>query len=227
MQTPDHNDHVILNWISQLPNDIEERVRGAMSPKLFKAGESIYRYGEEADATYQVVEGSVQTNNVTAEGKELLMHIMMPGECFGEIGLIEGSKRAQNSVARGDTLLSVLKKSDFNQFRAIHPEINAALLKMQCGRLRMTFLFMEDSALRTLRQRLARRLILMATMGGAKESGQILIKLALSQEELGKMLGASRQSINKELSFLEKEGIIEKKRSGIAILDPHALNSLT
>ncbi len=198
-----------------------------MKSPLDKAGESIYRFGEEADATYQVLNGSIQTSNVTAEGKEILLHIMQPGECIGEIGLIEGSRRAHNAEAREDCQLAVLRKHEFNTLRSIHPEINEAILQMQCTRLRMVFMFIEDSALRPLRQRLARRLVLMATMMGARQGEQIFIKLSLSQEELGKMLGASRQSINKELSFLEKESIVEKSRDGICILDPAALNAIT
>ncbi|MCV6613485.1 MAG: Crp/Fnr family transcriptional regulator [Cellvibrionaceae bacterium] len=216
-----------LNWIAQLPPAVEAEVRAAMKLKVFPAGEAIYRYQEEADATYQVQSGSVQTSNVTAEGKEILLHIMQIGECFGEIGLIEGSRRAHTAAAREDTELAVLSKADFNALRRRHWEINEALLKMQCTRLRMVFMFIEDSALRPLRQRLARRLVLMATMMGSKQGEQIIIKLALSQEELGKMLGASRQSVNKELSYLEKHNIVAKTRDGIAIVDPAALNALT
>lgn len=216
-----------LNWIAQLPQHVEAEVRAAMKPRLVKAGEAIYRFGEEADATYQVINGSIQSSNVTAEGKEILLHIMQPGECFGEIGLIEGSRRANNTEAREDCELAVLNKNDFNDLRSRHPEINEAILQMQCMRLRMVFMFIEDSALRPLRQRLARRLVLMATMLGSRDEQQIFIKQSLSQEELGKMLGASRQSINKELSLLEKEGIVEKSRDGIRILDPAALNAIT
>lgn len=226
-QPSGENRESTLNWIAQLPLEVEQQVRAAMKPRFAKAGESIYRFGEEADATYQVLTGSIQTSNVTAEGKEILLHIMQPGECFGEIGLIEGSRRAHNAEAREDCQLAVLPKHEFNTLRRIHPEINEAILQMQCTRLRMVFMFIEDSALRTLRQRLARRLVLMATMMGARQGEQIFIKLSLSQEELGKMLGASRQSINKELSFLEKEAIVEKSRDGICILDPAALNAIT
>lgn len=216
-----------LNWIAQLPEAVEAEVRAAMKLKPVQAGESIYRFGEEADALYQVISGSVQTSNVTAEGKEILLHIMQPGECFGEIGIIEGSLRAHNAEAREDCELAAMNKKEFNELRKRHPEINEAILQMQCTRLRMVFMFIEDSALRPLRQRLARRLVLMATMMGAQKGEQIFIKLTLSQEELGKMLGASRQSINKELSYLEKEGIVEKSRDGICILDPAALNAIT
>ncbi|GAA6152360.1 Crp/Fnr family transcriptional regulator [Pseudoteredinibacter isoporae] len=216
-----------LNWIAQLPAAVEAEVRAALKPRPIQAGETIYRFGEEADAIYQVTSGSVQTSNVTAEGKEILLHIMQPGECFGEIGIIEGSLRAQNAEAREDGELAAMNKKEFNELRKRHPEINEAILQMQCTRLRMVFMFIEDSALRPLRQRLARRLVLMATMMGAQKGEQIFIKLTLSQEELGKMLGASRQSINKELSYLEKEGIVDKSRDGICILDPAALNAIT
>jgi len=216
-----------FNWIAKLPARVAEQVTAHLSYRQLQAGQVAYRYAEEADATYQIINGSIQTSNVTSEGKEILIHIMMPGDCFGEIGLIEGSLRAQTAYAREDTELAVLNKKDFNQLRAQHPEINDELLKMQCRRLRMTMVFMEDSALRSLSQKLARRLIMMATMTGVQRDNHILIKLVLSQEELGQMLGASRQSINKELNQLERQNIIRKSKEGICILDPQALNQIS
>lgn len=222
-----NKDDANFNWVGKLPKDVAEQVQAKMTHRQLKTGESVYRNGDQADATYQIIQGSIQTSNVTPEGKEILIFVMQPGDCFGEIGLIEGSLRSQTTQAREATELAVLNKQNFNQLRKDHPEINDELLKMQCRRLRMTIAFMEDSALRSLPQKLARRLISMTTMIGVPQGKHILIKLNLSQEELGKMLGASRQSINKELKLLERQQIIRKNKDGICILDPQALNQLS
>lgn len=222
-----NKDDANFNWVAKLPKAVAEQVQAKMTYRQLQTGESIYHNGDEADATYQIIQGSIQTSNVTPEGKEILFFVMQPGDCFGEIGLIEGSLRSQSTQAREATELAVLNKQNFNKLRKEYPEINDELLKMQCRRLRMTIAFMEDSALCTLPQKLARRLISMATMTGVPQDNHILIKLNLSQEELGKMLGASRQSINKELKLLERQQIIRKSKDGICILDSHALNQLS
>jgi CRP-like cAMP-binding protein len=197
-----------------------------MRPVEYADGESIYRYGEEADLLAQITSGLVELGIVSAEGKEILVHIMQPGDCFGEMGLIDESARAQTASARGATTLSILHKQDFLSLRRQYPEINEELVKMQTRRIRMLLLFLEKSTLSGLRQILAQRLLALANMFGEKQGDAITIRAKLSQEELGKMVGASRQSINKELSYLQEQNILQLLPDGFLLKDPEALKQL-
>jgi CRP-like cAMP-binding protein len=90
----------------------------------------------------------------------------------------------------------------------------------------MLLLFLEKSTLSGLRQILAQRLLALANMFGEKQGDAIAIRARLSQEELGKMVGASRQSINKELSYLQEQNILQLLPDGFLLKDPEALKQL-
>jgi len=217
---PDDTDY---NWIDRLPKQVRTAVHNTMSVREFPDGELIYHYGDEPDVLLQIKSGLVELSMVSEEGKEVLIHIMKPGDCFGEMGLINGSTRIQTASARGDTRLLTLGQQDFNQLRQQYPQVNEELLNMQCRRVRLLLVFMEKSALSNIRQILAQRLLTLASMFGEKQGDSVFIRANLSQEELGKMVGASRQSINKELNVLQQEQILQLLPEGILIKDMEAL----
>jgi len=217
---PDDTDY---NWIARLPERVRAAVHNAMSVREYPDGEQIYHYGDEPDVLSQIKSGLVELGLASVEGKEMLIHIMKPGDCFGEMGLINGSARVQNASARGDTCLLTLSNADFNVLRRQYPEINEELLNMQCRRVRLLLLFMEKSSLSSIRQILAQRLLTLAGMFGEEQGDGVFIRVNLSQEDLGKMVGASRQSINKELGYFQKEQILQLLPDGILLKNLIAL----
>jgi len=98
-------------------------------------------------------------------------------------------------------------------------ELYDALLRLNCRRLRLMFDQLEDLNTRPLRSRLARQLLLLAKSYGVGEGEQVVrIGLALAQEDLAQLLGASRQRVNQELKALEREGLLDVEPTRLVIL---------
>jgi CRP-like cAMP-binding protein len=212
-----HNEASYHNWIDRLPADVREAVRDCMHKRRLAPGESVYRCGESAEALYQVVEGELEAIHVSAEGKELLLILIYPGDCFGESGLIDGSKRLFNTSARHMSTVAVLPGGHFARLRDQHPAINHELLRAQTARLQITMTAIAAYALQSLRQRILRRLTLLAGTARQQPDGRVLIQTGLSQKEYGKLFGASRQSVNKELNLMQQQHLIELCKNGILI----------
>jgi CRP-like cAMP-binding protein len=86
-------------------------------------------------------------------------------------------------------------------------------------RLRFLFMLAEDASLLPLRQRLARAIVRMGhSVGKIAEDGRATIE-GISHDELGKMVGATRQSVGRELKKLEQEGSIEIQYGKLIIGD--------
>ena len=113
--------------------------------------------------------------------------------------LFEGLPRTHDGNAHGDTTLLIVRKPDFKALLAAHVELYDALLCLNCRRLRLMFDAVEDLNTRPLAARLARQLLLLARSYGIAEGEEIRIGLALAQEDLAQLLGASRQRVNQEL----------------------------
>ena len=71
--------------------------------------------------------------------------------------------------------------------------------------------------------RLAKKLAELAESYGEKKKDAIQINLSLTQKELGDMIGATRESVNKELKILHEKGLIVKEGNKIKICDMERL----
>lgn len=206
------------NWISQLDKALRLQIDARMSERDFCHGESVYRQGDRAHCLYQVASGRVKVANYSPDGKELLFSILRAGDCFGEMSLIDAQPRLNHVSALGDTRLKLLAKADFLEFYDGFPEVAKSLNVMFCRRLRFSFHGMEGLSLMSVRERLAVSLLRFATR---HESD--LPSVEVSQEELGKMLNATRQSIGKELKYFESQGLIELRYGKVILCDVKAL----
>ncbi len=186
-------------------------------------GEAIYRQGEPPSEMYQLVEGAVKICNFSADGREVVTGEFHPGDCFGEMGLIDGLPRISHAFASRDALLRVLTRANFEELCARFPEIQRELVLMLCRRVRYLYALNEESSGLSLHQRLARSLLRMAYSRVSDHPDRELY-ISISQEELGQLLGASRQSINKELKALAGEGAVELRYGRIYIRDLELLS---
>lgn len=205
------------NWIDRLPADVREAVHGCMHKKRLARGEALFYCGDVVEALYQVVEGEMELINVSPTGKELLLYLLYSGDCFGEGGLTDGSAHFYTASARHMSTVAVLPGGQFARLRGQHPAINHELLRTQSVRLRIAATAVEAYALKSLRQRILRRLALLAKDSGQQQESNVLIQTGLSQQEYGKLFGASRQSVNKEMNLMQKQHLIELRKNGILI----------
>jgi len=215
------------SWIDALPEPVKDDILEAMTTLSLKQGAYVYAQGSESLALYRVLEGQIIISNISAEGKEYVPYVVDEGNCFGELGLIDGLPRANNACAHGDAVLQVLSKSEFWRLREKHPEIADQLLLFINHRLRLTYAVLENISLSSLAQQLALRLYFAASRYSTQNSGRHEFTFKLPQEELGKGLGVSRQSINKALKELLEHDLISMKDGRIVVHDLQRLKSFS
>lgn len=146
---------------------------------------------------------------------------MLPPAWFGEVSLLDRLPRAHSAIALADSaLLSVsVEKFDALMQRSAFAQAIAALL---AARLRLAYGLMGDSALQGTRERIGRRLALLAH-GDVTQSASSRDSVSTSQENLAMMLGISRPTLNKELQALARLGAISLRYGRIEILDMQLL----
>jgi CRP-like cAMP-binding protein len=210
------------NFIDTLPETVRSDIDAASSERRVAQGQCIYRQGDESHEMYQLVSGAVRMCNYSSDGREVITGSFLPGDCFGEMGLIDGLPRLSHSIASEDCVLRVLPQREFDRLYALHPQISKQLNRMLTLRLRLLYSLSEDVRTLSLRQRLGRMLVRLVYSHGVRdEQGQFVI--GTSHDELSRTLGASRQSVSKELKTLEQEGLLEIRYGKIYVRDLTAL----
>ncbi len=159
-------------------------------------------------------------------GKELVLAMFGPGEVFGEIALLDGSPRTADAVTIDDCELLVLDRRDFIPFLMEHPDAAVRMLEVLTYRLRRTTQLLEDVAFCEGPVRLARRFLRLAEFSGRNVDDGIFVDMPLSQQQLGDMVGMTRESINKQLKLWRNEGLIAWNRGYYTITNMDGLSKI-
>ncbi len=211
------------NWLTDLSEPAFAAVEASCTRRSYQDGESVYHRGDASNSLFQVISGRFKIRNYSVEGRELLYTYLEPGDCFGELGVIDGQPRHHDVNAVGNSELAVLAKRRLLDLRKQHNEIDWQLMVMLSRRTRYLYHFYEDAFLCDLRQRLAERLRHIGASALEGADGDETPALVTSHEDLAKMVGASRQSVTTVLKAWEREGVIRQEYGRIWLLDPQAL----
>ncbi|AQZ96337.1 Crp/Fnr family transcriptional regulator [Halopseudomonas phragmitis] len=200
------------NWFAELPVQVQAAIRERMRIRHLNKGEHLYRQGAGAVGLYQVLSGFVQLRAIGSNGNEILITIYGPGCVLGEIPLMSSIKRAFDALALGPVQIAELPRQDFDELSRRYPEIYQRLTEKLCQTIVGLLAHIEDTSLLSLNQRLAKLLLSAARAYGREEQAGQLIDLPLTQADMGKMLGVSRQSVHRELTRLKSAGLVSKRQ---------------
>lgn len=211
------------SWFSKLSLPLRQAILSRAIVRRLGDGALLSARGAPAEEWVGVAKGAVRVSSVSLSGKQVTLTYAEPGTWFGDIALFDGLPRTHDANAHGDTTLLIVRKPDFRELLEQHVELYDALLRLNCRRLRLMFDTIEDLNTRPLAGRLARQLLLLARSYGEPQGDGIRIGLALAQEDLAQLLGASRQRVNQELKALEREGALRLEPTRIVVLSKDKL----
>lgn len=207
-----------------LPVATIQQLSTLVNRRPYKEGAIVFAQGDPGDALYGVVAGKVRISASTRYGKEIFLNIMEPGDTFGEISLLDGNPRTATASTTAPSELLIIMRTQFLALLRREPMLAIHLLQLLCQRIRWTSGWAEDSAFLTVPARLARRLLSLARLHGRE--AQHGIQMIISQEELARFLGLSRQVINQHLQKWKDKGWVDLGRGKITIVEERTLETL-
>ncbi len=173
--------------------------------------------GDPGDAVYVVLEGEIEVLTHSRAGKPVRLSSLGGGAIAGEMAALDGGPRSADMVAsRRCALWRVPRQALLDAFVA-EPRAAVALIGELSGRLRAANAAFEASSVLDLGGRLARLLI-------AERGARDLV--ALTQTELARRLGASREKVNRKLHAWRVEGWVEITPAGVRLIRADALKGL-
>jgi CRP-like cAMP-binding protein len=194
--------------------------------KNYGAGDTIFLMGSVGDSMMAVLTGNIRISVPSPDGKEIVLTIVQPGEFFGEIALLDGKERTADAKAMTPCSLAILERRDVIAFLERYPALWLRVIEVLCDRLRRTDQHIAEVALLELPVRLAKALLRMAIVKQKPGGGSTAPQVQLSQRELGNIVGATRESVNKCLREWQRSGMVRIEESLITIADKDALQEL-
>ena len=176
---------------------------------------AIVRAGDQTDALFVIISGSAKVLNRDVEGNEVILTILAAGECFGEMGLIDGSPRSADVEANENCELLVIAKSDFKKALAGNIDLCLNIMKSLVDRLREANGKIESLALMDVYGRVAKLLLDFSV----EENGVRVIRRKVTKQDMAKMVGASREMVSRVMKDLERSGYIRVEEGCIILTE--------
>ena len=203
-------------WAQALAPSLRARVELETVARACPAGSHVCRKGEPVEHWVGVVEGLVKMANVSADGKPTSFTGIGAGGWFGEGSLLKDEPRRYDIVALRDSTIAYMPRATFMALLDSSVAFNRHIIAQLNERLGQFIAMVEHDRLLGPDARLARSLAALFNPVLYPDRGPTL---PLSQEEMGQLVGLSRQRVNQALNTLERAGLVRVDYGAVTVLD--------
>ena len=202
-----------------LPDDALAALAARTVMTKYAVNQQIFAQGDDGDEMLVVVDGRVKITSASLDGKEIIINTINAGGVFGELSLIDSEPRSASAVTARASQILRLHRRDLMPVLEKHPDLALSVMRELSRKLRNTTAQYEELMFLSVAGRLARRLDAIAKSQAGAETGAVDLRLEVAQEEIGQMIGATREHVNKVLHSWQDRGLLEIRGRQIRIFD--------
>jgi CRP/FNR family transcriptional regulator len=191
----------------------------ARPPIAIPRGTVLFRPEAECAGFVVVHQGTVKVSLTAENGREIVLYRVRPGEiCLQTFGcLVNHTTYSAEGVAETDLALEIIPAGEFERLVAADPAFRSRLFGAVAARFSDLERLVEDVALSTIAERLARALLRLAAGGGTVDA---------THEALASEIGSAREVVSRQLGAFARDGLIAIGRGHIALTSPARLQAL-
>lgn len=206
----------------------EERTAliAASAERSVPAGAMVFLQGDPQDGIFIILAGRMRIFHTGPSGREITLAYWAPGNFVGGPDLFGGSPHMWSGRAERPTRLLHLRGADLRRRMERSPRLAVALVDALVHKGRCFSALIQMLGTRSAAERLAQLLVLMAETDGRPRPDGIAIGRTLTQEDLARMVGATRQWVSTTLDRFRADGLIEVTPQCIVIKDRARLRAL-
>jgi len=179
--------------------------------KDYRAKSTVLEQGEVSDSLYLILDGSVSVlvEDESDPGHMMVVAYLNPGDFVGEMGLFEEELQVRSAkvVARTQCEVAEISYERFHQIRSQFPDILYSISRQISRRLRQTTRKLTDLAFVDVSGRIAHTLLDLCKQPDAMTHPDGM-QIKVTRQELGKIVGCSREMAGRVLKNLEESGLV-------------------
>lgn len=210
----------LFNGLSR--KQLEELAMIVLSQRV-KRGQIIFAEGDDGNGFYVLTAGRVKIFKLSPDGKEQILHIMPPGEPFGEVAVFACEPFPAFAEAMEDGNVLFFPKTAFIELIRNSPNLALTMMAILSRRLRKFTTMIEALSLKEVPGRLAAHFLYLSRQEGKNAS----LTLDISKNQLASLMGTIPETLSRILARMAKGGLIETSgQRHIRILDWKGLEEL-
>lgn len=191
----------------------------------YPAGATLFVEGQPCRGIYILCRGRVKISATSSQGQTLIFKIAKPGEVLGLNAAVLGTPYDTTAETGQACQLNFVKQPEFLQFLKEHSGAcmqSAIHISREC---QQAYTQLRSFVMRSAPERIA-RLMLDWSHADAGMSSTHGIKVALTHDEIGQIIGMSRETVTRTLADFRKQHIAILHGSTLLIQNTVALQQL-
>jgi|GEM_PF-51841 len=219
MQPPDKAQLLLeVPLFRQLDAQALALLQNMIRVRRYRARRIVYNQGDASDALFVVVSGYVKSGRLGTIGRVQLTTVCGPGEIVGEMSLLDGGRRGSTVTVLEDAELLVISREVMSRLLESSPMLARTLLQLTARRFRSLTDRFDSVSSMAVSERLAGALYALAKKyGRAGAANEVAIPIRLSQQDLGSLIGTSRETVNKMLRSWADRRLIRQDAGRVII----------
>lgn len=176
--------------------------------RVYPVNATIITAGDQSHTLYYIIDGSVSVLIEDKNGHEIILAYLNAGDFFGEIGIFdEKGERSAWVRTRAESEIAQLGYDRLREITEKSPQIIFAMLSQMSLRVRDTSRKVGDLAFKDVSGRIAGALLDLCSEPDAFRTSEG-IELKITRQELGRIVGCSREMASRVLKSLEEQHLL-------------------
>ena len=205
-----------------LPEKQLKEIEQIAVDRHFNKREVIFLEGDDGNGFFLVAEGLVKIFKVSSEGKEQILHILGPGEPFGEVPVFSGQQFPASAETIIESHLLFFPRTAFVNLISANPSLALNMLAVLSMRLRQFTVQVENLSLKEVPGRLAAYLVYLADEEGKEDA----VTLNISKGQLASLLGTIPETLSRIFTRMTELNLIKMDGRNIKLLNRSGLEEL-
>lgn len=197
-----------------------------MTEVTFKKDSIVCWEGELNDMLFYVKQGGVKLSKLTKKGSPLMMFLYFKGDLFGEFDVGEAFPSSYSIETMEDSILGVISKSKLEELMKQDGVFALEIMRWQALMRKQSETKLRDLLLFGKQGALASTLLRLIAMHGKQVGEDYVISKRPSDSELGQLIGAPRETVNRMFSQWKKDKVISSTTTKIIVHDANYLRDL-
>jgi CRP-like cAMP-binding protein len=178
----------------------------------FPRGHTLARQGDPARSFYILESGFLKLMQLTAEGTELIVRFVVPGEPFGGVVALSNAPYPVTAVAVQPSVVRTWSREAVAQLLGATPQVRVNIMREMATHMTEALTRVRELTTARVGVRLAHTLLRLARQCGRRTPDGVLITQPLTRQELADLTGTTLYTVSRTLTKWEAMGLLESRK---------------
>jgi CRP/FNR family transcriptional regulator, nitrogen oxide reductase regulator len=208
---------------SGLPRESLDDIRSRSFGKRFAAGETVFRQDGPASNLFVVVVGQLRVAQTTADGQQVIIRYIGPGDLVG-YSILSGRERYANTAAAvDDTYVMGWSASSVRHLMEAYPDIALNALGIIGARYQELQDRLRQHATENVERRIAHAVLRLAKQAGRRTPQGLEIAFPVTRQDLAEMAGTTLHTVSRTMSAWEERNVVHSQRRRVVVKQQNVL----